>query len=120
MKLREHQSLFMKLLPRLIDYAYAMGYELTGGELERSKAQAEANAKSGAGIANSLHLISLAIDLRLFINGEWQKSSEPYRPLGEYWRSLHPLCRWGGDFKDSLGNPKPDGGHFSLEWEGRK
>jgi hypothetical protein len=120
MTLREQQSLFMKLLPRLIDHAYSLGYELTGGELERSKAQAQANAASGAGISNSLHLLSLAIDLRLFINGVWMQASEPYMPLGTYWKTLHPLCRWGGDFKDEKGRPDPDGGHFSLEWQGRK
>ena len=115
MTLREQQSLFMKLLPRLIDHAYSLGYELTGGELERSKAQAQANAASGAGIANSLHLERLAIDLNLFQNGQFLDSSEAHRPLGTYWKTLHPLCRWGGDF-----HPKPDGNHYSLEWQGRK
>ena len=113
MTLREQQSLFIKLLPRLIDYAYAMGYELTGGELQRSKAQAEANAASGAGISNSLHLIRLAIDLNLFKDGQFLAETEAHRLLGQFWKTLHPDCRWGGDFT------KPDGNHYSLRWEGR-
>jgi hypothetical protein len=32
------------------------------------------------------------------------------RPYGEYWKSLNPLNRWGGDFKMKKG--KSDAGHF--------
>jgi len=114
MTLGEKQRLFVKLVGMLIAWCYANGYELTFGEAVRSKAQAEANAASGAGISNSLHLVRLAIDLNLFIGGIYQIGSEAYKPLGEFWKSLHPLCCWGGDFS------KPDGNHFSLEHEGRK
>lgn len=115
MKLREKQSLFAKLLPRLIDYAYSLGYELTLGEAWRSEEQAKWYADRKKGTMNSLHIIRLAIDLNLFKSGVFLDSSEAHRQLGEYWKSLHPLCRWGGDFK-----PKPDGNHYSLEHEGRK
>jgi hypothetical protein len=90
------------------------GYELTFGEAERSQLQADENARTGAGIANSLHLLRLAIDLNLFIGGTYQTATVAYKPLGEYWKALNPLCRWGGDFKS-----RPDGNHFSLEHEGR-
>ena len=115
MTLGEHQRLFMRLLGEFLVWIYQQPYfEVAGGELERSKAQAEANAASGAGISNSLHLLKLAIDLALFISGIYQTDSEAYRPLGEKWKSMHPLCRWGGDFS------KPDGNHFSIEFQGRK
>lgn len=104
----------MKLLPRLIDFIYAQGYEVSGGELERSKAQAEANAASGAGIANSLHLIRLAIDLNLFKDGVYLSDSASHKPFGEFWEGLNELCCWGGRFT------KPDGNHYSLTHEGRK
>lgn len=111
----------MQLLGLFLVWIYEQPrYAVAGGELERSKAQAQVNATSGAGIVNSLHLICLAIDLKLFIDGVYQTESEAYRALGEKWKSLHPLCRWGGDFKDRDGNPKPDGNHFSIEHEGRK
>lgn len=113
MTLREQQSLFLKLLPRLIDFAFSKpGWELVGKELERTPAQAMANASKGTGIPHSLHLICLAIDMELFIDGVWQKEADPYKPLGEFWISLHPLARWGGNFKSR------DANHFSLEWNG--
>lgn len=120
MTLREQRCLFTRLIAQLINYADTIGYEVSLEEVKRSQAQANANAASGAGISNSLHLLGLAADLNLYINGDWQQNSEAFRPLGDYWKTLHPLARWGGDFRDRLGRPKPDGNHFSLEWEGRK
>lgn len=120
MTLREQRCLFTRLIAMLITHAYARGYEVSFEEVMRSKAQAAANASSGAGISNSLHLIGLAADLNLYIGGVWQQTSEAHKELGAYWKSLHPLARWGGDFLDGKGKPKPDGNHYSLEWQGRK
>ena len=114
MTLGDKQRLFVRLIGLLIVWAYTNGFELTFGEALRTQAQANLNAASGAGISNSLHLLRLALDLNLFISGVYQTDSAAYKPLGEYWKSLHPLCRWGGDFA------RPDGNHFSLEHEGRK
>ena len=112
MSLGEKQRLFCRLVADLIIWAYDNGYELTFGDAYRSAQQAQANAAAGVGILNSLHTRRLAIDLNLFINDVYQTSSEAYRPLGVKWKSLHALCRWGGDFT------RPDGNHFSLEHEG--
>lgn len=108
--LRQKQSRFARMLPRLIDWAFANGYELTLGEAERTKAQAALNAKSGKGISESLHTIRLAIDLHLFRDGVYLDSTEAHRPLGELWESLGGT--WGGRFGD--------GNHYSLAHEGRK
>lgn len=113
MTLGEKQRLFARLVGQLLTWAYKSGFELTFGEALRTDAQAAANAKSGAGISNSLHKIRLAIDLNLFVAGIYQTDSAAYKPLGAYWKSLHPLCRWGGDFVS-----RPDGNHFSIEHEG--
>ncbi len=115
MTLREQRCLFTRLLAQLITWANANGYETSIEEVMRSKAQALSNAASGTGISNSLHLIGLAADINLYRNGEWLTRSEDHAPLGQHWKSLHPLCRWGGDFR-----PRPDGNHYSLEWHGRK
>jgi len=112
--LSEKQRLFTRLLAQLITWSFANGYELTFGEVLRTQEQAAANAASGKGISRSLHLIRLAADLNLFINGEYRTSTEDHKALGDYWMSLHPLCRWGGNFS------KPDGNHYSLEHEGRQ
>lgn len=114
MTLGEKQRLFMRLLGEFLIWIYQQpGHAVAGGQLQRTKAEAAANAASGAGISNSLHLLCLAIDLSLFLDGIYKTDSESYRALGDKWKSMHPLCRWGGDFKS-----RPDGNHFSLEHEG--
>lgn len=113
MTLGEQQRLFVKLVGQLIAWTYANGLELTFGEAYRTPEQAALNAKTGAGITNSLHTRRLAIDLQLFKAGTYINKSELYEPLGTYWKGLHSLARWGGDFKS-----RPDGNHFSLERDG--
>lgn len=113
MTLREAQSLHVQLFAQLITWAYAQGFALTWGEAVRTQAQAIANAKTGAGIVHSEHLIRLAVDVNLFKDGVWLQHTEDHRPLGEFWKTLHPLCRWGGDFSS-----RPDGNHYSLIWQG--
>jgi hypothetical protein len=115
MTLGERQRIFVRLVGMLIEFAYQSGYELTLGEAYRTPEQAALNAESGKGIANSLHTQRLAIDLNLFKDGKYLTDSESYRPLGEYWKSLHPDCCFGGDFK-----PRSDGNHFSLTYGGIK
>lgn len=120
MNLREQRCLFTRLTARLIEWAVQNGYEVSYEQTKRTQSEADANAASGAGISNSLHTLGLAVDLNLYINGVWQSTSEAHAPLGAYWKSLHPLARWGGDFRDAKGRSKPDGNHYSLEWQGRK
>jgi len=112
--LGEAQRAFVPCVADLIVWAYDNGYQLTFGEAHRTMEQAAANARLGIGIANSLHVKRLAIDLNVFKDGVYLTKSEDYLPLGERWKTLHPLARWGGDFK------KPDGNHFSFEWQGVK
>jgi len=106
--LRQKQSLFARLVADLIYKAIELGYEVTLSEAFRSQEQAAANARSGSGIANSLHCDKLAIDLNLFLGGKYLSSTESHRPLGEWWEQQHELCRWGGRFSRS------DGNHYSL------
>lgn len=112
MTLREKQSLFARLVGELIRHAYEMGYELTLDWAYRPPEVAAYYADLGIGIRSSLHTVKLAVDLNLFRDGVWLRSTEDHRPLGEWWEAQHPLCRWGGRFHD--------GNHYSLEHEGRK
>jgi hypothetical protein len=114
MTLGQKQRLFTRLVGDLIRFAYDTGFELTFGEAYRTPEQAALNAKSGKGIANSLHGMRLAVDLNLFKHGQFLTDSEAHRPLGDYWKSLHPDCCWGGDFS------KPDGNHYSMQYGGIK
>lgn len=137
--LRQKQSRFARQLPRLLDYAYALGYEVTLGECYRSDEQAEINAigfsgrralaslirpafprladkianNTGNGIRQSLHTKRLAIDLQLFDQaGNWLQDEYAYRLLGEYWESLGADHRAGFRFGDTP--------HYSIEHEGIK
>lgn len=112
MTLREQQSLFVKLTGQLIEWAYANGYELTFSQAFRTRDEALKNAMEGCGIKNSLHCLRLAIDFNAFKNNNYLMSVEEYRPIGEQWMKMHPLCRWGGLFN------RPDADHFSMTWEG--
>lgn len=114
LKVSEKQRIFTWNIHYLIAFAYTAGYELTFGEAFRTVEQAALNASSGAGIVNSLHIKRLAVDFNLFKNGEWLQNSADHQPLGIYWKTLHELNRWGGDFK------KADGNHYSMEHEGVK
>lgn len=113
MMLGEKQRLFMRLLGEFLVWIYAQpGLAVAGGQLQRTQAEADANAASGAGIVHSLHIKCLAIDLMLFVNGIYKTNTSDYLAIGEKWESMHELCRWGGRFSH------PDGDHFSIEHEG--
>lgn len=112
MTLRQRQSLFARLVPRLIDRAYELGFEVTLGEAWRSEFEAARLSRLGAGIARSLHCDRLAIDLNLFRGGVWLTKTDDHRPLGEWWEQQHEDCRWGGRFGD--------GNHYSLSHQGRQ
>jgi len=112
MTLRQKQSLFASLVPGLILKALELGFEVTLGEALRFKKQARANARRGTGIKDSLHILKLALDLNLFRDGKYLRSTEAHRELGEWWEEQHELCCWGGRFGD--------GNHYSVTHAGRK
>ena len=113
MTLGEKQRLFTRNVAFLIEWAYKEGYELTVAEAYRTQEQSNLNAAAGKGISNSLHMDRLAIDLNLFKDGKYLTNSADHKPLGEFWKSLHPDNRWGGDFS------RPDGNHYSFSHNGR-
>jgi len=99
-ELLRKQLKFSLMVGKLIVWAYENGYQITLGDAFRAHPD----------FVKSLHGLRLAIDLNLFIRGEYMENTEAYLPLGEYWESLGGS--WGGRFS------KPDGNHFSLEHEG--
>ena len=114
MILSEKQSLFALNAAKLILWISEQpGYRVTLNEAYRTKEQAAIYASQGKGISASLHCIRLAIDLNLYKDGEYLSRSEEYKIMGDYWKSLHPDNKWGGDFKSH------DGCHFSMGHEGR-
>jgi len=106
--LGQKQRRFAWCVSMLIQHAMREGYEVTFGEAYRTPEQAKRNAEAGTGIANSVHTLRLAVDLNLFKDGVFLTASEDHKPLGDYWKTLDPDARWGGDFK------RPDGNHYSF------
>lgn len=114
MTLGQKQRLFTYNLYLLTQWAYDHGYELTLGDAYRDpRVHGASGEKLSYSSANSNHKLRLAQDYNLFLDGAYLVDSEDHRPLGEFWKSLHPLNRWGGDFS------RPDGNHYSMEHEGR-
>jgi hypothetical protein len=65
---RLYQEAFLLNVCKLVNYIFDNGYTCTGGELFRTKEQAEIYASQDKGIVNSLHCRRLAIDLNLSTN----------------------------------------------------
>lgn len=101
MTLREKRVTFTQCLAKLILWAAENGLEVAIGPdgLKHMR--------------NSLHFAGLAVDLNAYRDAKYLTSTEDYRSMGDFWKTLHPLARWGGDFPG-------DGNHFSFEHEGRK
>ncbi len=115
MKLSVKQQQFTKCVGMLIAYAYHKGFALTFGDAFRdSRAFGEFGDKKLYAAAKSVHKVRLAVDLNLFVNGEYiiDGENEAYIELGEFWENLHDDARWGGRFDDA--------NHFSFEHWGVK
>lgn len=138
--LGQKQERFAIYVAQLILQARQLGYGVRLGEVARSDEQAEINAigytgrlqvaskirdtfpylasaiennGKNNGIRNSGHRNGLALDVKLFRDGNYLTQDSDYRVLGDWWKSLAPDCRWGGDFPG-------DGNHFSIEYQGVK
>lgn len=101
MTLKEARILFTSLIIKLIADMIEKGYKPCVGKdgLKHMK--------------NSLHYEGLAIDIDLYdADGNYLSKTEDHAEFGYYWKTLHPLCAWGGDFRD--------GNHYSLSFGGRK
>lgn len=107
------QAEFTKLVARLIDKAFELGYEATLGDAYRDpRVHGVLGVKLGYGHPKSGHKNRLAIDLNLFKDGKFLEGTDAHKELGEWWEQQHPLARWGGRFND--------GNHYSFEYQGVK
>lgn len=113
MKLCLKQAAFTENVAKLIQYINQKGNTCTFGETYRPQETAEIYASMGKGIFKSLHTERLAVDLNLFTkSGEYLTTGDSYAPYGNYWESLHPNNKWGGNFKTQNSG---DYNHFEMK-----
>ena len=106
MSMVAEQAAFLLDACKLIQYATEQGWTITGGELYRTAEQQEIYLKTGRSkTMASNHLKRCAIDLNFFKNGQLVWDKQQLAPLGQYWESLNPKNRWGGNFKSLVDVP---------------
>lgn len=104
--LRAKQAHFACEISRLILWAEENGYEVTLGDAYRDpRVFGMVGEWKGYGASKSQHKRRLAMDLNLFIDGEYCYATEDHIPLGEQWEKMGHV--WGGRFND--------GNHYQYE-----
>ena len=126
MKLSDNQIIFSLNVADLIYYANSLGIGLTFGEAYRTKDQQKlyyygyalkvknsvldlVKGKRRSKTLDSGHLKRLSVDFNFFIDGKLIYDKKTIQVLGDFWESLHPKNRWGGNFKSFLDTP-----HFEM------
>lgn len=98
MTLRQKQSEFARLVAILIFKITCGGYEVTFGDAARLDRRGHH--------PNSKHYCRLAIDLNLFRNGRYLRTTKAHQRFGEFFERIGG--GWGGRFT------RKDGNHY--EW----
>lgn len=100
MSVTDQQWLFLLDVAKLIQKAESLEIKLTGGELYRTEEQQAIYLKEGKSkTMNSKHRKRLAIDFNFFINGKLTYEKAKVQVLGDFWESLSPQNRWGGNWQ---------------------
>lgn len=98
-KLREKQTKFAFAIGRLLLYAEAVGYGVTFGDAYRDpRVFGEVGKSKGYGHASSAHKSRLALDLNLFIDGEYVGNDTAHHgKLHDFWDMLGGAPRIADD-----------------------
>jgi hypothetical protein len=110
----KEQWLFLQDVAKLIIFAAFKGFTLTAGEMYRPPEMQKIYFDQGKSKTMlSLHGKRLAIDFNFFVDGVLTYDFEKIKIMGDYWESLSPLNRWGGDFnKNDIKDGFVDTPHF--------
>ena len=114
MSLRDKQADFAQCVGQLLlEVSRRPGWQVTFGDAYR-------DARVPYGHPTSCHRFRLAVDLNLFVNGLWiiDSAAPEWKVLGDFWESLDPRARWGGQGSLHPTGLKHDGNHFSFAHEG--
>lgn len=105
-KLVQKQSEFANNVALLIEYCRVNEVTLTFGEAYRTVEQQNLHYISGKSkTRHSKHQDRLAVDFNFFIDGELTYNRTKLQHIGDYWESLHPDNKWGGNFKRFVDTP---------------
>lgn len=112
MTLGEKQELFSRLFTDFLVWCFSEGYEVRIGEVFRTEAQQKIYVEQGKSwTMDSKHRDKLAADLFFTKDGEYLSNSfEKLKPIGDYWETLHPCAKWGGNWRKRKDSP-----HFELD-----
>jgi len=111
MSLVAEQAAFMRDVARLLAKAWELGFDVTGGELFRTPEQQQLHVQAGRSrTMRSNHLRRCAIDLNFFRNGQLVQTKAGLQELGDFWESLGPKNRWGGNWRSFVDVP-----HFERD-----
>ena len=101
----QEQVAFLQDVPKLLNFLWKAGFQITGGELLRTPEQQQIYVQTGKSkTLVSNHLVKCAIDLNCFKSGRLATFAE-LEPTGKFWESLNPKNRWGGYFKSLVDTP---------------
>jgi peptidoglycan L-alanyl-D-glutamate endopeptidase CwlK len=118
MTLGEHQEVFAVQFAALLRKAWDMGYSVRIGEVQRPIEMQELYVKTGRSkTMDSMHLKKCAADLVLLRDGKVCDRAQ-IKPLGDWWESLDPLNRWGGNWRGAVDSGKSnfvDAPHFERQ-----
>ena len=101
----DEQWAFLQDVAKLVSHAAQYGFVLTAGEAWRPPEMQKIYVDTGRSkTLDGPHPRRLAIDLNLFVKGQYvgglpaKDQVTAYAPLGQFWKSLSPKNKWGGDW----------------------
>lgn len=102
----DEQWAFLQDYCKLLVKAGELGFVVTAGELWRPPEMQKIYLDTGRSkTMRSQHLERLAGDLNFFRDGKQVTRKADLQVLGDYWESLSPVNRWGGNFKSLIDCP---------------
>ncbi len=102
----DEQDAFLFDVAMLIRKAHELGFKISAGEMWRTQQQQEIYFKTGRSkTMRSKHLDRLAFDLNFFLDGKVVGDKATLQTLGDWWESIGPKNRWGGNFTSFVDCP---------------
>ena len=100
MSIGDKRRQFSQMVALLIQYAHFLGYECAIDYVKRCD-------DCGVGHPRSLHKLGLAMDLHLYLDGEYLTNGSPHADLHDFWDMLGGARRITNDMN-----------HYSIEHGG--